>query len=551
MNKLINDYNVKKKAVVIGAGLGGLICATKLAKEGLDVAVLEQHDKVGGYGQAWVRKLTINGEKVLATFELTHAISGFLEGQGNRKIYEEMGVDLNRIGEFSVAPKFVVFRTKGEKAMEIPNDLEDFSEQLLKEYPKEAKGIRQFFKMLKKLDSQFKTSGFKRWLEDKVRPKIGNRLIPNAILYSITKPTVVRYRKYTFQQMLDKFFNGEKIKTHLSTIFEYQGLPPSKASANHMVLILLAYLTDKGGQAPACNSFQIMHEELEKALIEVHGGKVMLNSKVTEINVEENTVTGVQGFTKEKGGKITSFELKSDYVISAGDMKRTILPLRKLLPEDYVKKLEGMVMSVSTISVHAIVEMDLMTIENKIAYAANILASSSAAIELEGKQFPKEYILLFSVPTVLRPDAGLITDINGNRLDKYHIINIIMRSPETYEYWANLRKNRQEYHTKKEEYAQQMIGIVEDMDVIKGLREAIRFKEVATPITYERYCNTTDGALYTFEGSPVQFNNRMSMIASPIKGLYQTGASILAGGIGGAIRGGEITANIILKNQSC
>ena len=36
-------------AVVIGAGIGGLICANLLAKDGLRVLLVEQHYMVGGY----------------------------------------------------------------------------------------------------------------------------------------------------------------------------------------------------------------------------------------------------------------------------------------------------------------------------------------------------------------------------------------------------------------------------------------------------------------------------------------------------------------------
>src|SRR5688500_14906297 len=36
-------------AVIIGAGIGGLICANLLARDGLSVLLIEQHYMVGGY----------------------------------------------------------------------------------------------------------------------------------------------------------------------------------------------------------------------------------------------------------------------------------------------------------------------------------------------------------------------------------------------------------------------------------------------------------------------------------------------------------------------
>src|SRR4030095_4088353 len=43
-------------AVIIGAGIGGLICANLLAREGLRVLLIEQHYMAGGYCSTFRRK---------------------------------------------------------------------------------------------------------------------------------------------------------------------------------------------------------------------------------------------------------------------------------------------------------------------------------------------------------------------------------------------------------------------------------------------------------------------------------------------------------------
>jgi choline dehydrogenase-like flavoprotein len=43
-------------AVIIGAGIGGLICANLLAREQLRVLLVEQHYMVGGYCSTFRRK---------------------------------------------------------------------------------------------------------------------------------------------------------------------------------------------------------------------------------------------------------------------------------------------------------------------------------------------------------------------------------------------------------------------------------------------------------------------------------------------------------------
>src|SRR5690349_12167468 len=43
-------------AVIIGAGIGGLICANLLARDGLRVLLVEQHYMVGGYCSTFKRR---------------------------------------------------------------------------------------------------------------------------------------------------------------------------------------------------------------------------------------------------------------------------------------------------------------------------------------------------------------------------------------------------------------------------------------------------------------------------------------------------------------
>src|SRR4030042_6156636 len=43
-------------AVIIGAGIGGLVCGCYLAKAGMKVLIVEQHHKPGGYCTSFKRK---------------------------------------------------------------------------------------------------------------------------------------------------------------------------------------------------------------------------------------------------------------------------------------------------------------------------------------------------------------------------------------------------------------------------------------------------------------------------------------------------------------
>ena len=60
--KKISAYAAKMGPVsnyptaIIGAGIGGLCCGAYLAKQGVPVTVIEQHDKPGGYATSFDRE---------------------------------------------------------------------------------------------------------------------------------------------------------------------------------------------------------------------------------------------------------------------------------------------------------------------------------------------------------------------------------------------------------------------------------------------------------------------------------------------------------------
>ena len=64
----------KYDIVIIGSGIGGLICGNVLAKEGLSVCVLEKNKQIGGSLQTFSRDKTVFDSGV-------HYIGGLDKGQ--------------------------------------------------------------------------------------------------------------------------------------------------------------------------------------------------------------------------------------------------------------------------------------------------------------------------------------------------------------------------------------------------------------------------------------------------------------------------------------
>ena len=591
----------QRKVVVVGGGVGGLVSGTIIAKQRPDcqVTVLEMHDKLGGLAQAWEQTPKLKrGGKVNVTYELTHAISE-MHGLGNpyldRKgghyaLLEELGVEMDEIGDFKPAPRFAQYLTPGvqpNNGLTLFNTLEQNYNYLLGRYgddPKTREGLEGIFRYFEGLDAERRLpkGSFKRdVLEDRIAPFLEEmfshpalrpaKIASLAALYGITKPTFVRNVFSTFEQILDKHLKGSKhhdeLRTWFGMLYGYVGVPPSKIAGNLHALMLLSYWRGGGPLAPSNTSFQSMHDGVAKALITKYGGRVLLHTAATEIEAEQGKISGVRiapsksrhfkelsvedGLLKICNYKPTCERIDADVVILAGDPQRMVLPLLgKHLPKAYVKKLAGYEMSMSLLATHVITDLPLheKPYKDELMYAANILASSSQAIELENEgNFPEQYVIYVNVPTLLRPAAGLIRNLDGSPRSDLHLVDIVTRSPD-YDLCRRLREEERKggYAELKRSYADTMIGITDRM-LIPDLGEHNLYDTTYTAATFDRYGNPTNGAVYSIAPTLAGFLPNRPSARIPLDGAFLTGSVILAGGVGGAISGAQITAREVAK----
>lgn len=121
-------------AVIIGAGISGLVCGCYLAKAGMKVLIVEQHDKPGGYCTSFKRKGF--------TFDAAaHSFGSYREGGNFRKILTELGVDkIIKIKRFN--PSDIVITP--DFKITFWNDLEKTINEFQMAFPEEGNKIRIF-----------------------------------------------------------------------------------------------------------------------------------------------------------------------------------------------------------------------------------------------------------------------------------------------------------------------------------------------------------------------------------------------------------------------
>lgn len=130
--------------IIIGSGLGGLICARQLAKEGRSVLVLERQAQPGGCMQSFRR----------GDFEFDtglHYVGGLAEGQALHEAFEQLGlmhlpwVRLDADGFDRI--------TIGDQTFPLAEGYNRFADTLSGYFPKERESLREYTKMLCHLPS--------------------------------------------------------------------------------------------------------------------------------------------------------------------------------------------------------------------------------------------------------------------------------------------------------------------------------------------------------------------------------------------------------------
>ena len=130
------DFDV----IIIGAGISGLTAAALLSKSGLKVCVLERHYLIGGYLQGFERKGFIFDTAI-------HWLNQCGENGTVTKVFEYLGTDFPR----PITMKTIHKHITSDYEFVLTNNPEILKNQLIKDFPLEEKGIKNFFKAAQKV----------------------------------------------------------------------------------------------------------------------------------------------------------------------------------------------------------------------------------------------------------------------------------------------------------------------------------------------------------------------------------------------------------------
>jgi phytoene dehydrogenase-like protein len=259
------------------------------------------------------------------------------------------------------------------------------------------------------------------------------------------------------------------------------------------------------------------------------GGEIHYRSQVTQILVEANTEGGPDraiGVRLEDGT-----EHHADVVISAADGHATIFDW---LEGKYVNdEIRGYYDNMPLLPPILFMSLGVArTFAGIPPSAAGEIFLLDEPVTMAGREYKWMPVHIYGFDPSLSPE--------GKTLIRVFI-------PSDYQYWANLRSDRERYRAEKEQTADQVIALLDRR--YPGLADQVEMIDVATPTTFERYTGNWQGAWLGWLATPKTMNMRMDKTLPGLDNFYMIGTWVLAGSLPAAVTSGRHVAQILCKRD--
>lgn len=455
-------------AIIIGAGVGGLVCANLLARAGLKVLMIEQHFMVGGYCSTFRRKQY--------TFD---AATHFYPLLGNPStITGALLAELGITTEWVKMDPVDCFHFPDGSSFAVPANFETYIQKLKAQFPEEIGNIDSFFELVRKTYLIGLVRYFRNLATDRIAP----------------------YQELTIQDVLQKYFHNEKLKLLLTGDIGHWGSPPSRTSFVFDSMLRLAYFL--GNYYPRGGS-QVFVDELAQRFEEA-GGHILMSSTVKRILVSNHTAWGVEVETGSLRHKVCK-QVSAGVIVSNADLCQTLEHLigPELLDPDYLAQVKQLRPTHPCFLIH----MGLKDISlAELRKAEGYHWSSWDAEKVATNAF--KVFLPTAFDPALAPPGGQI---------------VIIQKITKVDYDAT--QDWQAHKAAIEDYIFQSLE-----RCIPGLSSKIVVKLSASAQTSYRYTLNHHGAMLGWEMAPDQLGDRRPSVDGPFKNLFFVGHWTQPGG---------------------
>ncbi len=494
------EYDV----VIIGSGLGGLVSANILAKEGYSICVLEKNKQHGGNLQIFVRNKVIFDTGV-------HYIGGLDKGQNLYKIFKYLEImdDLN-LKKLDLDGFDVITFDGDDTEYKYAQGYENFVKKLLNQFPEEEKAINTYCEKIKETCDMFPLYNLKH-----------NEAIYNNL----------DIFQFSAKDLINSITKNKKLQAVLvGTNFLYAGDDNRTPFYVHALsvnsYIESSYRCVNGGS-------QIAKKLIYK--LRQNGGEIYNYHEVVNFDSTEGKISSVLC----KNGK----KIKGKIFISNVDPKFTL----KLVGEDkfrrsYVNRINKIKSVISAFSVYIVLKPQSFKYINRNYYHIKDYKRVWNAQDYTKKSWPEVYALSMGVKKNMKEWGESLTAMTYMRFDD------VKSWEKTFNTVIENKERGQAYEKFKAERAEKLIDEIEKK--FPNIRKCIQEIYTSTPLSYRDYIGNDKGSMYGYV-KDVTSHPLLSIISpkTKIKNLFFTGQSLNMHGVLGVTIGGIITCSKILGQK--
>jgi len=495
-------------AIVIGSGIGGLACATALARCGKAVLVLERQHVAGGLTQSFSRAgfqwdvgLHYLGE--MGPEGDARGIVDWLAGQAMAFQPISSAYDIVHFPDNVTVPF-----TRPKAALE---------HELKQRFPDSAAEIDAFFAALDEAVHAGKALFTRRALSGVLGEVYG--------LWH--RRDIHKWWGRTTAEVIDSLVSDARLRAVLlAQQGDHGGTEPAETSFGIHAVVMNHYLN--GAWYPQGGA-KVFADTLVP-VIEQAGGAVQLDTRVAGVLIEDAGATGV---LLDDGTALHAPAIFSDI----GARNTVAMLPAELQQSAWAKEIRSFQPSVCHVTLYLGFEGD---ISMHGASASNhwfheTWGTNDGVWQLANEKAPPP-VLFVSFPSL--KDPGRTPDDH-----RRHTAEVVaLTSWEPFSRWSgsSLQDRPDEYTAFKALIEQRLLA--QFARHFPNLAPMVVFHEVSTPLTLTAYSGAYQGASYGLEVSPRRFLSESLNVRTPIARLFLTGQDVTSPGVMGAMMGGVIAA---------
>lgn len=496
----------KISVAIVGAGISGLTSAIYLQRSGFDVTIYEQHNVAGGLSSNWVRKGYL--------FESgMHWLTGSSEKMPLNRVWREVGA-LKENNPIFVKDPFYTLISKNDdgskRELHLYRDIDRLEKHFLEYSPEDERAIKNLCRDVRAFLNVHVVIDDIPFLkaEHPTHPSLGELL---GMLQMV--PTFLKINNKKYADYVAEFKNPDIRKLLMSVVGD-------RYNATSFVYTLASYASGDCG-FPEGGS-KVMAQNMVETFLSL-GGKIEYLSHVDKVVTEQ-----IRGKKKAVGVMVKGELKKSDVVIVTQDALRATDDLFEGgLNEPWVKKMKQTMKGEQNIFVCLGVKCDL-------------------------SYLPRAFILPLEKPFVA---AGLESDylrvcnyaLYPNHAPAGCTTLTCLFLGDTYGYWKAAKADGS-YKQKKEMLAQSFIDTLSEF--VPEIKGNVEVTDVATPLTYERYCSSYEGSWMTV-WRPGDMRFVLPHKSKSISGLYFAGHRMeMPGGLPVAANSGRRAAQYVCRDNN-